>query len=91
MDTILYWNFVAIQAGAYDYNNALTAVPDQSGPLQTSRAFAIIHGAMYDTLAVFDPGLNPVFNVNQFFKKPLESVPRSDSHSELNFRNTQYF
>ena len=64
MDAILYWNFVALQTVAQDYDAFVTPVPDQDGPLRVSRVYAIIHGAMYDAVAVFDSQVQPVFAVN---------------------------
>ena len=63
MDAVLYWNSVTLQACANDYDPSVAVVPDQVGPTETSRAFAIIHGAMYESMAVFNPALKSIFNV----------------------------
>jgi hypothetical protein len=64
MDAILYWNLVALQACANDYDTSVTAAPQQLGPPGTSRAFAIIHGAMYDSFATFSKNYQPFFHPN---------------------------
>ena len=53
MDPILFWNLVALQACANDYDTSIAPVPDQVGPATTARAFAIIHGAMYNSMRSF--------------------------------------
>ncbi len=50
MDAILYWNLVTLQTCANDYDTSIAVYPDQFGPTATSRAFAIIHGAMYESI-----------------------------------------
>jgi hypothetical protein len=60
-DAVLYWNSVALQACANDYDTSIAATPDQPGPTATSRAFAIIHGAMYDSMATFNQVYKPLF------------------------------
>ena len=47
-DAILFWNSVMLQACANDYDRTIVPASDQVGPTSTSRAFAIIHGAMYE-------------------------------------------
>lgn len=49
-DAILFWNAITLQACANDYDTSIASTPDQPGPTTTSRAFAIIHGAMYDAM-----------------------------------------
>lgn len=61
MDAILYWNLVALQACGNDYDRSIVPTSDQVGPTETSRAFAIIHGAMYDAMTVFNPNFTPLF------------------------------
>lgn len=46
-DPILEWNEIALNANAIDHG---LEKMDQGGPTRTSRAFAIIHLAMYDAL-----------------------------------------
>jgi hypothetical protein len=53
MDPILFWNLVTLQACANDYDTSIALVPDQEGPATTARAFAIIHGAMYNSMISF--------------------------------------
>lgn len=51
-DAILYWNEVCQQAHANDHTG--TPPPqEQGGPAFSSRAFAIVHAAMYDTANSF--------------------------------------
>jgi hypothetical protein len=64
MDAILYWNLVTLQACANDYDTSVTTAPQQLGPPGTSRAFAIIHGAMYDSFATFSKDYQPFFHPN---------------------------
>jgi hypothetical protein len=61
-DAILYWNSVALQACANDYDTSVTSAPQQLGPTGTSRAFAIIHGAMFDSFATISETYKPIFN-----------------------------
>ena len=65
MDAVLYWNFVTLEACANDYDTSITPVPNKMGPTETSRAFAIVHGAMYDAMVVFNQGLKPLFRPNK--------------------------
>ena len=53
MDPILLWNFVTLQACANDYDISIASIPDQIGPATTTRAFAIIHGAMINSMNSF--------------------------------------
>jgi hypothetical protein len=51
MDSILFWNQVAIDANKTDFSTANAAdelKPQQGGPTRTSRALAIVHLAMHD-------------------------------------------
>ena len=63
MDPILYWNDVTLQACANDYDPSVALSPDKLGPTETTRAFAIIHGAMYESVAAFEGKLKSLFNV----------------------------
>ena len=45
VDVILEWNEVLLNANAVDHARAS---PEEGGPILTSRAFAIVSGAMYD-------------------------------------------
>jgi hypothetical protein len=50
---VLYWNAAALTANAIDHTPGLPRTPlmaDQLGPTRTSRAFAIIHIAMFDAI-----------------------------------------
>jgi hypothetical protein len=52
MDSILFWNQVALDAGKTDFSlpdpRPADMVPQQPGPTYASRALAIVHLAMYD-------------------------------------------
>ena len=65
MDVVLFWNFVMLEASANDYDPYITPVPDQAGPTAASRAFAIIHGAMYNSM-------NAVSQLFQSKYKPIK-------------------
>jgi hypothetical protein len=58
VDPILEWNEITLDANARDHEKQS---PEQGGPTRTSRAFAIIHLAMYDAyvsvIQVSDPYL----------------------------------
>src|SRR3990172_7719256 len=50
-DSILFWNDVALEAAKTDYSTpdpSVDPTPQQPGPTAASRAFAIVHVAMYD-------------------------------------------
>ncbi|CAF3554271.1 unnamed protein product [Rotaria sp. Silwood1] len=64
MDAILFWNSVTLQACANDYDTSIASSPDQVGPATTSRAFAIIHGAMYEAMNAFEQKYKPMFKPN---------------------------
>ena len=54
MDSILYWNNVALEANKRDFSNlpgTEKPAPEQGGPTMSSRALAIVHLAMYDAHA----------------------------------------
>ncbi|NJR38958.1 MAG: vanadium-dependent haloperoxidase [Leptolyngbyaceae cyanobacterium CSU_1_4] len=54
MDSILFWNQVALNAAQVDFSTldpAAKLEPQQGGPTRTSRALAIIHLALYDAYA----------------------------------------
>ncbi|MBK7549657.1 MAG: hypothetical protein IPI20_18425 [Rhodoferax sp.] len=54
MDSILYWNGVALEANRRDFSNVPGTekpAPEQGGPTLSSRALAIVHLAMYDAHA----------------------------------------
>jgi Vanadium chloroperoxidase N-terminal domain/PAP2 superfamily len=54
MDSILYWNAVALEANRRDFSNVPGTdrpSPEQGGPTLSSRALAIVHLAMYDAFA----------------------------------------
>lgn len=48
MDSILYWNEVALEANRVSHTNGKN---EQTGPTLSSRALAIVHLAMYDAYA----------------------------------------
>lgn len=53
LDAALFWNLVTIEAGANDYDPAVTLKPEQGGPTFSSRAYAIIHGAIFHSANLF--------------------------------------
>ncbi|CAF4743574.1 unnamed protein product [Rotaria sp. Silwood1] len=61
MDPILFWNLVMLQACGNDYDPLLVSTPDQYGPGATARAFAIVHGAMHDSMIAFNRVYKPIF------------------------------
>ncbi|CAF3118313.1 unnamed protein product [Rotaria socialis] len=61
MDPILFWNQVMLHACGNDYDPSIVSAPDQDGPGATARAFGIIHGAMHDSLIVFNPVYKSIF------------------------------
>jgi hypothetical protein len=57
LDSILHWNGVALDVARRDYSSPdpdIPPEPDQPGPTYASRAFAIVHLAMYDAYAAVD-------------------------------------
>ncbi|MBI1346159.1 phosphatase PAP2 family protein [bacterium] len=68
-DVILDWNFLVCEANKHDCD---FVPPDQGGPTRTSRAFAIVHIAMYDAF-------NSVKGIGQPY---LLSVPGASAASE---------
>lgn len=51
IDSILYWNQVALDAGKIDFSSpdpTTALMPQQAGPTYAARALAIVHLAMYD-------------------------------------------
>jgi vanadium chloroperoxidase len=59
MDSILYWNEVALEANRVSHTNGKN---EQTGPTLSSRALAIVHLAMYDAYAGVQG--NPITPVN---------------------------
>jgi hypothetical protein len=62
MDTILYWNEVALEANKVSHSNGKN---EQTGPTLSSRALGIVHLAMYDAYAGasgYPAGLSPYLN-----------------------------
>jgi hypothetical protein len=57
VDMVLHWNQVALQAAVVDHG--LDAPGLQFGPTRTSRAFAIVQGAVYDAVNSIDPQYTP--------------------------------
>lgn len=53
-DPILFWNFVTLEACGNDFDPSISSTPDQIGPTRTTRAFAIVHGAMYNAMKSFE-------------------------------------
>jgi len=52
-DPVLFWNSVMLQASVVD--NAIGAPGLQFGPTRSSRAFAIVQGAVYDAVNSIEP------------------------------------
>lgn len=73
MDAVLFWNLVAMEASANDFNPSITATPQQNGPTYSSRALAIIHGAMYDA-----------FN---YFQQPCKMLTELDDDERVKYKD----
>ena len=58
-DAVLDWNAALLQANANDFDPAVVPTPDQKGPTGTSRAFAIVHAAIYDAVNSIDRSYEP--------------------------------
>lgn len=56
MDSILFWNAVALEANRVSHSDP--AKGEQTGPPLSSRALAIVHLAMYDAYAAITGGAN---------------------------------
>jgi hypothetical protein len=56
-DPVLFWNSVALQAAVTDHGIGAPGL--QFGPTRTGRAFAIVQGAVYDTVNSIHPGFTP--------------------------------
>jgi hypothetical protein len=65
-DPVLFWNGVMLQANANDFDPAVVSSPDQPGPTHTSRAFAIVHAAIYDAVNSIDHSGEPYLIELQF-------------------------
>ena len=93
MDAILYWNFITLQTVAQDYDALMTPITDQGGPLRVSRVYAIIHGAMYEAVAVFDSLVQPVFWVNNLVDANISqsAVAMSAAIMEAAYQTLYYF
>ncbi len=52
MDSILFWNAVALEANRVSFSDPAKA--EQQGPTLSSRALAIVHLAMYDAYAAIE-------------------------------------
>ena len=50
MNPVLYWNAVLLEASRRDFTRGYTNA-QQSGPIRTSRAMAIVHLAIHDAVA----------------------------------------
>lgn len=50
-DPILYWNAVALEANRASHSTGPTGPKEQTGPVLSARALAIVHLAMYDAFA----------------------------------------
>jgi hypothetical protein len=56
-DPVLYWNAVALNAAVVDHGIGAPGL--QFGPTRTSRAFAIVQGAVYDSVNSINPQFAP--------------------------------
>jgi hypothetical protein len=56
-DPVIFWNQVALQAAVTDHGIGAPGL--QFGPTRTSRALAIVSGAVYDAVNSIDPQYNP--------------------------------
>lgn len=56
MDSILFWNAVALEANRTSHSDP--AKGEQTGPTLSSRALAIVHLAMYDAYAAITGGID---------------------------------
>ena len=75
MDSILYWNEVALEANKRDFSNVPGTEkpsPEQGGPTLSSRALAIIHLAMYDAHA---GARNDAVNLPRYMSDPPNPAP----------------
>jgi hypothetical protein len=59
-DPVLFWNGVALNAAVVDHG--IGAPGMQFGPTRTSRAFAIVQGAVYDAVNSIEPLYTPYFS-----------------------------
>jgi hypothetical protein len=57
VDPVLFWNSVAMQAAVVDHGIGAPGL--QFGPTRTSRAFAIVQGAVFDAVNSIDPLYTP--------------------------------
>jgi Vanadium chloroperoxidase N-terminal domain len=58
-DAVLDWNAILLQANANDFDPAVVTSPDQAGPARTSRAFGIVHAAIFDAVNSIDQSYTP--------------------------------
>lgn len=56
-DPVIFWNSVALQAAVVDHGIGAPGI--QFGPTRTSRAFAIVQGAVYDAVNSIMPQATP--------------------------------
>lgn len=61
MDTILYWNDVAMEVHRRDFDQPPGSAPEVGGPTRVSRAFAIVHASMYNAWTATTAGLAQVY------------------------------
>jgi vanadium chloroperoxidase len=74
MDSILYWNDVALEANRISHTNGAN---EQTGPTLSSRALGIVHLAMYDAYAgaVNTPATLPLYLSGLTLPAPGASAP----------------
>jgi hypothetical protein len=57
VDPVIFWNQVALQAAVVDHGIGAPGL--QFGPTRTSRAFAIVSGAVFDAVNSIHPSTTP--------------------------------
>jgi membrane-associated phospholipid phosphatase len=67
-DPVLLWNEVALEANRISHTNGQG---EQAGPTLSARALAIVHLAMHDAVAVF----NPAAAIPRYLNVPLPPLP----------------
>ncbi|MEQ1661768.1 MAG: vanadium-dependent haloperoxidase [Thiobacillus sp.] len=61
MDTILFWNDVAMEVHRRDFDQPKGSMPEVGGPTRVSRAFAIVHASIYNAWTATTAGLAQVY------------------------------
>ncbi|MHC9419807.1 vanadium-dependent haloperoxidase [Sphingomonas citri] len=78
MDSVLYWNAVALECNRFDHTGVMAA-RNQRGPTLSSRALAIVHIAMHDAYVLARRGLGSPPAANDVYipnsERPAYSHP----------------